>query len=390
MLWDWDNDEILSPGTTKPEMREFRAKVRKFVDAHIIPFVADWDLAGHIPLGFTETALKADMYSPLLSLPEEDRVYYDFIWQDEMARCGTSGLIMCGFISIQLGFPPVLAAGLAGGKELLDTFAARVAAGQTKVAFAVTEPYGGSDVAALRTRATRNGQDYIINGEKAFITGALSSDYITVAAREENGLTLFLVDAKSPGVSIERVPTQGWCVSETCRIVLSDVHVPWSHKVGESGKAFKYIMHNFNHERLIGCFGATRLARVCLEDAVAYAKVRKTFGKPLIEHQVIRHKIAEMARIVLANHAMNMTLLKAFANGAASKSLATLIASGKVNATKNLEFVAREASQVLGGKSFLRGSGPGGRIERIYREVRVLAIGGGSEEILTEFVSRMC
>lgn len=394
----WESDEILSPGCTLPAMTEFRARVRSFVDSEITPFVADWDALGEIPKEFVLKMVQAGLYCPFwsvefggtppLGLTVENSAIYDFIWQDELARCGTSGVIMGGLISVQLGFPPVLAAGLAGGPDLMKTLALKVAKGLAKVAFAVTEPYGGSDVAALRTEAQLvAGGHYIITGEKAFITGALSSDYIVVAARENVGLTLFLVDSKSVGILIERVPTQGWCVSETCRITFDKVVVRPEFKVGQSGKAFKYIMRNFNHERLIGCFGANRLARICLEDSISYARVRKTFGKRLADHQVIRHKLAEMSRVILANHALNMTLMRAFAANVPQKT-APLIALGKVHSTKNLEFVAREASQILGGKSFLRGDGPGGRIERIYREVRVLAIGGGSEEILTDFVSK--
>ena len=402
-MWNWDEDCVLSPDCCSSALLAFRRKVRLFVETEISPYVADWDLAGSIPSTLVPKAAAAGLYCPLWPVsmggtPPQGMTaspdlipYFDFIWQDEMARCGTSGLVMGGFISVQLGFPPVLTAGLAGGEHLTKKFATQVASGLKKVAFAVTEPYGGSDVAAIRTTAdlSSDKSHFLLNGEKAFITGALSADFIVVAAKEgELGLTLFFVDAKASGVSMDRVATQGWCLSETTRVVFENVQVPLAMKVGESGKAFKYIMHNFNHERLIGCFGAARLARVCLEDATEYARNRWTFGKKLIDHQVIRHKLAEMARVVLANHALNMTLLKAFASLPQAQ-VAPLIALGKVHSTKNLEFVAREASQILGGKSFLRGDGPGGRIERIYREVRVLAIGGGSEEILIEFASRM-
>ncbi|KAF4650393.1 hypothetical protein FOL46_000998, partial [Perkinsus olseni] len=189
-----------------------------------------------------------------------------------------------------------------------------------------------------------------------------------------------MIDRTLPGVSTTRLATQGWKTSGTARVTFEDVKVPVEMLIGSRGHGFKAIMHNFNHERLMLAISSNRNARICMEDAIRYAKSRRTFGKRLIDHQVIRHKIAEMARGVLATHTFIEDIVIRWPESSQSE-LAGRVALLKVQATKTFEFCAREASQILGGRSYLQGSGPGARIERLYREVRVNAIGGGSEEV---------
>lgn len=197
-----------------------------------------------------------------------------------------------------------------------------------------------------------------------------------------------MIDKSTPGVKTTRLKTQGWHLSTTTLVTFDDVRVPVSKRLGAEGQGFKAIMRNFNNERLALAITANRQARVCLEDSVRYARLRKTFGKPLIEHQVIRHKLMECARHIMSTYGFLLALLGQKPRPEdPAEHLAGPIALCKVQATKALETVARECSQVLGGKAYLR-SGPGANVERAYREVRVLAIGGGSEEIMLDLAAR--
>jgi len=260
------------------------------------------------------------------------------------------------------------------------------------MSLAVSEPYAGSDVANLRTTAVLQGDHFVVNGEKKWITGGCKADFFTVAVRTGgpgfNGVSLLLIESNRKGVSTRRMKTQGWWSSTTAYITFDEVRVPVGNLIGEQNKGFKYIMQNFNHERFVLGAQANRFARVCLEEAIKWARQRKTFNKHHIEHQVIRHKIAEMARRIESTHAWIEQLAYQYQTGSSdSKSLGSAIALMKVHATKNFEFCAREASQILGGSSYVR-EGKGQMIERLYREVRVSAIGGGSEEVLIDMAVR--
>jgi len=177
-------------------------------------------------------------------------------------------------------------------------------------------------------------------------------------------------------------------VSTTTLIAFNDVRVPVENLLGPENQGFLAIMLNFNNERMSMAVGACRMSRCCLEDAIRYARKRKVFGKPLIQQQVIRHKMMDMARVVMATHGLIASIAEDM-DGDDYNRIAGRVALAKVQATRTLEFCSREASQILGGRSYLRGNHIGGRIERCWREVRVFAIGGGSEEIMLELGSRM-
>jgi len=267
--------------------------------------------------------------------------------------------------------------------------AREVLTGRKNICLAITEPNGGSDVANMQTygELSECGKFYTVNGAKTFISGGMKGDYFTTGVKTEGGVSLLLIERTMPGVKTTRLKTQGWWASTTTTIAFDGVKVPVENLIGKGGEGFIVIMRNFNNERRSMVTSANRMSRICLEDAISYARKRKTFGQPLIKHDVIRHKLAEMARQINASHTMNMMIHELTQRFPLDPSLAGRIALTKVQATKTMEFCAREASQILGGKSYLR-SGPGQRIERIYREVRVMAIGGGSEEIMLGLAAR--
>ncbi len=255
------------------------------------------------------------------------------------------------------------------------------------MSLAVSEPEAGSDVAGLRTTAVRDGDFFIVNGSKKWITSGTKAKYFTVAVRTGTsgggGISLLLMERGMPGFEIKRMKTTGWWISGTAHLTFDNVRVPVKNLIGVEGQGFRAIVHNFNHERFVLAATSNRYSRVMLEDAIRHARTRKTFGKRLIDHQVIRHKIAEMATRVETTQMWLEHVAFQMKNDIPQKQISGLIAMVKVNATKNMEFVSREASQIFGGSSYVRG-GKGVRVERLCREVRVNAVGGGSEEILID------
>jgi len=299
----------------------------------------------------------------------------------ELARPGAGG-IPASLMIHGIGAPPIAAVGSA---ELKARILPAVLRGEKILALGITEPSGGSDVANLRTAARRDGDHYVVNGEKCYITSGMRADYLTTAVRTGGpgaaGVSLLLIDMNSPGMTRTKLQKMGWWASDTASIFFQDVRVPAENLIGAEGRGFPAIMLNFNNERLALAAGATAYARVALEEALAYAQQRHTFGKRLADHQVIRHKLAEMTRHVNASQAYLELTAWRLAQGQSPVADICLL---KVQATQTMEFCAREALQILGGAGYMRGT----KSERIYREVRVNAIGGGSEEIMRDLAAR--
>jgi acyl-CoA dehydrogenase len=307
--------------------------------------------------------------------------FHGIVTSEELARLGAGG-INASLMVHGIGLPPILAIGT---EEMKQRIAPPVLAGDKRIALAITEPSGGSDVAQIKTRASREGDDFVVNGSKMFITGGMRADYFTTAVRTGGpgmgGISLLLIEADRPGLSRTNLKKQGWWASDTAALYFQDVRVPATNLIGGENQGFIGIMLNFNGERLGMAAGATAYARVCLEEAVKWARERTTFGKRLADHQVIRHKIAEMMRQINATTAYLEMCAWRVQNG---ETPAADLALLKVQATLTMEFCAREAMQILGGTGYMRGN----RVERIYREVRVNAIGGGSEEIMRDLAAR--
>jgi acyl-CoA dehydrogenase len=360
--------------------------VRAFVAKEITPHVDEWEAAGKLPRDLHRKAAEAGILG--LNYPEEFggtgtafNLFHAMVQTEELARPGAGG-ICASLMTHGIGLPPILAM---GSPELQRRIAPEVLAGEKIICLGITEPSGGSDVANLKTRAERKGASYIVNGAKTLITSGVRADYITLAVRTGGpgigGVSLLLVETNRPGVSRTPLAKMGWHSSDTATIHFDDVEVPADNLIGPENAGFGGIMRNFNGERLGMSQQANAFARICYEDALDWARSRETFGKPLITNQVIRHKLADMVRRISATQAWIDHCAWTVLNDCAFPGDFALL---KVQATQTMEFCAREACQILGGASFVRGS----RIERIYREVRVMAIGGGSEEIMFDLASR--
>jgi len=282
-----------------------------------------------------------------------------------------------------IGLPPVVNF---AQQHLKNEVAPAVINGTKRISLAITEPGGGSDVAQLSTTATREGEYYIVNGSKTYITGGMKANWFTTAVRTSPdgaaGISALLIPADLEGVSRTSLDRkQGWWCSDTATIYFDDVRVPVENLLGVEDQGFKVIMNNFNSERMAMAAGMNGAAKICFEDAVEWAKERKTFGKRLADHQVIRHKIVEMMRKIQATDSYIQAVSRQIQLGCED---AAAIALLKVQSSQTMEFCAREAMQIMGGISYMRGC----RVERIYREVRVSAIGGGSEEIMRDLAAR--
>lgn len=362
------------------------ASVRRFVEREIAPHVDAWEEARVIPRALHRKAAEAGILG--LGYPEEYGghtagfdVFHNLTQSDELARPGAGGLT-ASLMTHGIGLPPILAM---GSEEMKRRVVPAVLAGEKIIALGITEASGGSDVASLRTRAERVGNTYVVNGGKMFITSGMRADYLTVAVRTGGagmgGISLMLIEADMPGFTRTPLEKMGWHCSDTAVLHFDNVEVPPENLIGPENAGFMGIMRNFNSERLGMAHGCCAYARVCLEEAAAWARERETFGKPLVGHQSIRIKLADMARQVNATQAWVDQCAWQVREG---KTEPADFAMLKVQATRMLEAVARDAAQVLGGASYLKGS----KVERIYREVRVNAIGGGSEEILLDLAGR--
>jgi acyl-CoA dehydrogenase len=267
-----------------------------------------------------------------------------------------------------------------------------VLAGRAIAALAITEPGGGSDVAALKTRARREGAHYIVDGEKTYITSGYRADWLTVAVRTDahnkgaGGVSLLMVAGDTPGLTRTLLKKTGWWASDTAQLHFNGCRVPASQLVGEEGAGFKAIMKNFNHERLLMAVMSVAYAQVCFDEALAWARERHTFGAALSERQVVRHKLVDMLTRIETARAFVYELAGRLMlpDSARDAALVARVCMAKVVATQAMQFCADQAVQILGGMGYMRGT----KSERLYREVKVMMIGGGSEEIMKDLAAR--
>ena len=362
----------------------FRQVLRRFVETEIEPHAHRWDEAGEFPRELYEKAGAIGLLG--LGFPEEHGgvpgdAFLAIIACQELARAGAGG-VSAGLMSHTIGAPPIARA---ARPEVQKRVLPAILSGQKISALAITEPSGGSDVANLATTARRDGEHYVVNGEKTFITSGMRADCITTAVRTggagPTGVSLLLIEGDTTGLTRTKLDKMGWWSSDTASLHFDECRVPAANLIGEEGAGFKIILQNFNSERMAMAAACASFARVCLTESVAYAKERHTFGKPLAQHQVIRHKLVDMAQKVEATQAMLEILAWRLQQG---ESPVAEICMMKNQATQTLAFCASEAVQIFGGAGFMRG----GKVERIYREVKVNAIGGGTEEIMKDLASR--
>ena len=367
------------------EHEDFRTQVRRFLEREIVPNIDGWETAGILPRELHRKAADAGLLQ--IGFPEScggtevPDLFYMVVLTEELARAGSGGLI-ASLMSHGIATPPIAHTGT---QEQKDRFARPVLAGEKIAALAITEPSGGSDVANLRTRAGRDGDHYVVNGSKTFITSGMRADYVTCAVRTGGegmaGISLLVIENGTPGFSRSGLQKMGWWCSDTASLYFDNCRVPVANRIGAENMGFMAIMLNFNQERIMLAAQAWAFAKVCYEDSLAYARERQTFGKPLIRNQVIRHKLADMKMRIDAVKAHLDVLTWRVSNKEMPVAEVCLL---KNHACTALEWIANEAMQIFGGAGYLQGA----KVERIYRETKVLTIGGGSLEIMKELAGK--
>jgi acyl-CoA dehydrogenase len=377
---------VTDPWST-PERLALRALARDVVAKEIAPHVAQWERDGELPRSLHSTFAQAGLLG--VSFPEElgggggDAVD-TAILTEEILLGGGSGGVVASLFTHGIAVPHIARH---GSPELVDRYVRPALAGEKIGALAVTEPGGGSDVAGLRTRAVRDGDAYVVNGSKTFITSGVRADFVTVAVRTggegHGGISLLVVDRGTPGFTVDRrLDKMGWLCSDTAELGFADVRVPVTNLVGAEGSGFVQIMQQFQSERLGLAVQAYATAQRCVDLTLQWVRQRETFGRPLSSRQVVRHRLAEMARQAWV---ARTTTRAAMAAWQATGDAVLEVSMAKNTACAACDVVVDEAVQLHGGAGYLRDS----EVERHYRDSRILRIGGGTDEIMNEVIAKL-
>ena len=379
-------DEDWSDPFETPERRALRDLTRDFVVREVRPHLAQWEAEGALPRSLHRTAAEVGLLG--LGFPEEfggsgGNLLDALVMTEELLLAGGSGGLVAGLFTHGIALPHIATA---GDPDQIERFVRPVLEGRAIAALAVTEPDGGSDVAALRTRAELDDDEFVVNGTKTYITSGTRADFVTVAVRTGGpgfgGISLLVVPTDAPGFQVtRRLEKMGWHCSDTAELAFTDCRVPASNLVGVINSGFIQIAQQFVVERLSLAVQAYATAQRCLDLALEWARLRHTFGKPLTGHQVVRHQLVEMDRLV--DVARTYTRHVALRHVAGQEVIAQA-ALAKNTAVDAAEKVAYQAVQIFGGQGYMRDA----EVERHYRDVRILAIGGGATEIMTELAAR--
>ena len=370
------------------EHAQLRANVRRFAERHIQPHAHAWDEACEFPRELYGEAARAGLLG--ISYPTEDGgaggdITHALVAGEEMILAGHSVGTTVGLGSHGIALPPIVRAGTAEQKE---RFIAPVLRGEKIAALAITEPNGGSDVAALKTKAKKDGDFYVVSGAKTFITSGCRADFVTTAVRTggegHGGISLLVIEKGMPGFTVsKKLAKTGWWASDTAELSFDECRVPVKNLIGEENQGFYAIMMNFVTERLALAGQCVAIAELAYRESVKYARERQAFGKTLVAFQVTRHKLADMAtRIAAARALVGESIQRAMRD---DPKIAGLAAMAKNSATDMCSFVCDQAVQIHGGNGYMREY----LVERLYRDARLYPIGGGTREIMNEIISKM-
>jgi hypothetical protein len=368
------------------EQEMIRDMARDFAQRHLAPHSADWERTATFPrdalremgkLGFLGMTVPADWGGP-----GTDTVSYALAMEEIAAGDAATATVMSGHNSVGCG--PIVAYGTDAQKE---RYLRPMARGELLSAFALTEPTGGSDAAALRSRAVRKGDVYVLNGTKLYITTGKNADVCLVFAstdptKGKRGITAFIVETKSPGYRVGRIEKKmGQNASDTCEIHFDDLEVPVANRLGEEGQGYRIALSNLESGRIGIAAQAVGIARSAYELALAYAQERKSFGKVIYEHQAVSHRLAEMATQILAARLMVLHAADLRGHGMACLKEASM---AKLFASEMAEKICSDAIQTFGGAGYIEDSG----VERLFRAARVTRIYEGTNDIQRLVISR--
>ena len=368
------------------ERQALQATTAEFVRREVEPHLQDWEDAGEIPRSLHLSAAKAGLLG--VSFPEEvggqGGLLDSVAMQEAFFEAGGSSGLAAGLFTGGIALPHMAAH---GSREQIDAFVRPTLAGEKIGALAVTEPGGGSDVAGIRTTAVRDGDSYVVNGSKTFITSGVRADFVTTAVRTGGpghaGVSLLVIEKGTPGFTVDRgMAKMGWHCSDTAELSFVDVRVPATNLVGEENSGFYMIAEQFVVERIALAVHAYGIAARSLALTAAYCRERETFGKPLIARQVVQHKLVEMQRLVWVARCY---VLDTARRHVAGKNVVAEACLAKQTAVEACAHVVDEAVQLHGGTGYMHGT----EVERHYRDARILGIGGGATEVLTDLTARL-
>ena len=370
-----------------PEREALRKTVRSFAEREVLPNVAEWERTGELPRELHRKAGEAGLLGA--NFPESvgggggdgaDAV----IICEEMHYAGAPGGVFASLFTCGIAVPHMIAS---GDERLIDTYVKPTLRGDLIGSLAITEPGGGSDVGHLTLRATRDGDDYVLNGAKTYITSGVRADYVVTASRTggsgAGGVSLIVVDKGAPGFEVSRkLDKMGWRSSDTAELSYTDVRVPVANLVGAENSGFLQIAAAFVAERVGLAAQAYASAQRCLDLTVEWCRNRETFGRPLISRQSVQNTLAEMARRIDVARVYTRYVVERQLAG--DTNLITEVCFAKNTAVEAGEWVANQAVQLFGGMGYMAES----EVERQYRDMRILGIGGGTTEILTSLAAK--
>ena len=369
------------------EHQLFRKSLQDFLQKEVVPHIDKWEETGVIDRFIWEKFGEMGFFG--LNTPEEYGgldldLFCTVILLEELQKINSGGFAAAIWAHVYLAMTHV---NKEGDHALKEKYLAPSVTGEKVGCLCITEPFGGSDVAGMRSTAVKHGDTYVINGSKTFITNGVYSDYLVVAAKTSpelgnKGISIFIMDRDTPGISATKLDKLGWRASDTGEIAFDNVVIPAGNLMGEEGKGFPYIMQHFALERLIMAINAHARAEFALEYAKQYMSERQAFGKTIDKFQALRHSYADMYSQMLVNKVFNYAMTYRLDKGEYVVKEATV---AKLQSTKMADEVIYQCLQYLGGYGYMEEY----PLARMLRDSRLGPIGGGTSEILREIISKM-
>lgn len=364
----------------------FRSAVRSFVEKELAPHAEEWERNKLFPSEVFKEVGKQGIFGARYS---EDLggsggdIWHTTVVCEEMPRCHMAGLTMAMLVQSDMATPII---GEIGTQEQKEEFLMPAIAGDKIACLGVSEPNAGSDVAGIRTVAKKDGDDYVISGQKTWITNGTRADFITLAARtgedRYGGISLFLFPTNTPGFSVGRkIEKAGNHCSDTAELFFDECRIPKRYLLGEEGHGFYYIMQNFQGERLVGALSGTGGAQVVLNDTIKYCQDRNAFGRPLVGFQVVRHQLVDCETELEVCRTLSYHAADLFERGIPCQ---REISMAKLYVAEKTMQVIDRCVQLHGGMGYAEEAG----IARAWRDARLLRIGGGSSEIMKEIITK--
>lgn len=365
----------------------FRKSFQEFLQKEVVPHIEKWEKTGTIERFIWKKFGEMGYFG--LNYPEQYGglgldIFYTVIFLEEMQKIHSGGFAAAMWAHAYLAMTHVEKE---GSEEIKQKYLTASIEGEKIGCLCISEPFGGSDVAGMKTTAVKKGDKYVINGSKTFITNGVYSDYLVVAAKtnpelHNKGMSIFIVDRDTPGISATKLDKLGWRASDTAEIAFDNVEIPVSHLMGEEGKGFPYIMQHFAFERLIMGINAHARAEYALDYTLKYMSERTAFGKTIDQFQALRHSIADMASEIEMNKEFNYSVAERLDKGEYVVKEASM---SKLLSTKMADKVIYQCLQFLGGYGYMEDY----PLARLSRDSRLGPIGGGTSEILREVIAKM-